>query len=140
GGSMFSPLTKASLGSASTRAKIYLRPACFVDRPHELEEACMRLSDTMLWFAAWHVSLRDGGAVQSAIVPVFELDDWIGAMPGALAEAARAKRASVQRPRGALELGERTVRLGEPQLMGILNVTPDSFSDGGKHVDAAAAA
>ncbi len=100
----------------------------------------MRLSDTMLWFAAWHVSLRDGGAVQSAIVPVFELDDWIGAMPGALAEAARAKRASVQRPRGALELGERTVRLGEPQLMGILNVTPDSFSDGGKHVDAAAAA
>src|SRR5271167_4957521 len=26
-----------------------------------------------------------------------------------------------------------------PQLMGILNVTPDSFSDGGRHFDAAAA-
>ncbi|HRE34225.1 MAG TPA: dihydropteroate synthase, partial [Sphingopyxis terrae] len=29
--------------------------------------------------------------------------------------------------------------LGEPQIMGILNVTPDSFSDGGKTVDEAAA-
>jgi dihydropteroate synthase len=38
-----------------------------------------------------------------------------------------------------LALGERTVRLNEPQIVGILNVTPDSFSDGGKHVDAAAA-
>src|ERR1700740_2908069 len=27
-----------------------------------------------------------------------------------------------------------------PQLMGILNVTPDSFSDGGRHFDPAAAA
>jgi dihydropteroate synthase len=29
---------------------------------------------------------------------------------------------------------------GRPQLMGILNVTPDSFSDGGEHVDSQAAA
>src|SRR3546814_16495799 len=61
-------------------------------------------------------------------------------MPGRLAEAATAQRAGVTRPRGNLQLGERTIRLGEPQLMGILNVTPDSFSDGGKHVDTAAAA
>src|SRR3546814_9918441 len=49
------------------------------------------------------------------------------------------QRAAIRRSRGALHLGERTVRLNEPQIMGILNVTPDSFSDGGKHVDAAAA-
>jgi len=34
-----------------------------------------------------------------------------------------------------LQLGERTIRLDQPQVMGILNVTPDSFSDGGKFLD-----
>ena len=137
---MFQPLTKPDLGKTWEDARVYLRPTCFVDRPHELDEHCLRIADTMVWFAAWHVSLRDDGAVKSAVVPVAELDGWIAAMPDRLAEAAKAQRAGVARPRGNLQLGERTVRLGEPQLMGLLNVTPDSFSDGGKHVDAAAAA
>lgn len=136
---MFVPLTKADLGAASTTAQIYCRPTCFVDRPHELDDNCLRIADTMVWFAAWHISLRDGASVKAAIVMVAEWGDWIAAMPDRLAEAATAQRAAVVRPRGALHLGERTVRLNEPQLMGILNVTPDSFSDGGKHVDAEAA-
>lgn len=137
---MFQPLTKPDLGSTWEDARVYLRPTCFVDRPHELSDDCLRIADTMVWFAAWHVSLRNDGAVKSAVVPVAELDGWIAVMPERLAEAATAQRAGVARPRGNLQLGERTVRLNEPQLMGILNVTPDSFSDGGKHVDAAAAA
>ena len=137
---MFQPLTKPDLGSTWEDARVYLRPTCFVERPHELSDDCLRIADTMVWFAAWHVSLRDDGAVKSVVVPVAELDGWIAAMPERLAEAAKSQRAGVARPRGNLQLGERTVRLGEPQLMGILNVTPDSFSDGGKHVDAAAAA
>ncbi len=38
-----------------------------------------------------------------------------------------------------LRLGSRTLNLDRPQVMGVLNVTPDSFSDGGKflQVDAA---
>ncbi len=35
---------------------------------------------------------------------------------------------------------DRVLDLSDPQVMGILNVTPDSFSDGGMHVDAASAA
>ena len=136
---MFQPLTKPDLGRASPDARIYCRPTSFVDRPHELDDYCLRVADTMVWFAAWHVSLRDGGAVKSAIVTVAEWADWVAAMPDPLAAMAAAQRAGVLRPRGALQLGERTVRLNEPQLMGILNVTPDSFSDGGKHVDSAAA-
>ena len=137
---MFQPLTKPDLGGASATAKIYCRPTCFVDRPHELDDNCLRIADTMVWFAAWHISLRDGASVKAAIVTVAEWADWIAAMPDGLAQAATAQRAGVVRPRGALQLGERIVRLNEPQLMGILNVTPDSFSDGGKHVDAVAAA
>lgn len=136
---MFQPLTKPELGRIRGDARLYCRPACFVDRPHELDDDCLRIADTMLWFAAWHVSLRDSGGVRSTIVPVREFDDWIAAMPEPLAEAAKAQRAAVARPRGMLRLGERVIRLGEPQLMGILNATPDSFSDGGKHVDVSAA-
>lgn len=136
---MFAPLTRLDLGAASPDAQIYCRPTCFVDRPHELADACLRVADTMVWFAAWHISLRDGGSVKSAIVMVPEWADWIAAMPDALAQAATAQRAGVLHPRGALLLGDRTVRLNEPQVMGILNVTPDSFSDGGTHGDQAAA-
>jgi len=34
-----------------------------------------------------------------------------------------------------MQLGGRTVRLDQPQVAGILNVTPDSFSDGGQFLD-----
>ncbi|MEX0430822.1 dihydropteroate synthase [Spiribacter insolitus] len=38
-----------------------------------------------------------------------------------------------------LDCGGRPLNLGRPQVMGILNVTPDSFSDGGRFVGAEAA-
>jgi dihydropteroate synthase len=38
-----------------------------------------------------------------------------------------------------LRCGERTLDLSSPQVMGVLNVTPDSFSDGGRYASAAAA-
>jgi dihydropteroate synthase len=43
-------------------------------------------------------------------------------------------------PRAALQMGERTIRLDQPQVMGIVNATPDSFSDGGQFADSAGAA
>jgi len=132
---MFTPLTKSDLARAPD-ARIYCRPICFVDRPHELDDACLRIADTLVWFAAWHISVRAGAAVKSAIVPVAEFADWTAAMPDALALQAQAQIAGVARPRCALALGARTVRLNDPQIMGVLNVTPDSFSDGGKHIDA----
>ncbi|MEF8792254.1 dihydropteroate synthase [Thiohalorhabdus sp.] len=39
-----------------------------------------------------------------------------------------------------LSFGERTLELDQPRIMGILNVTPDSFSDGGRFFDREAAA
>ena len=38
-----------------------------------------------------------------------------------------------------LDCGGRVLRLDRPRVMGIVNVTPDSFSDGGDHFDADAA-
>lgn len=36
-------------------------------------------------------------------------------------------------PQRILKCGQLSLDLSKPQIMGILNVTPDSFSDGGKH-------
>ena len=54
-----------------------------------------------------------------------------------LGEAERAIWARLTAPRPPLALGERTVRLDQPQVVGIVNVTPDSFSGGGKESEAA---
>lgn len=46
----------------------------------------------------------------------------------------------MHRPKFTLEIAGRKIRLGERTLvMGVLNVTPDSFSDGGLYVDARSA-
>ena len=42
-------------------------------------------------------------------------------------------------PPARLPCGSRVLDLSRPQVMGILNVTPDSFSDGGQHASLDAA-
>lgn len=137
---MFEPLTIEHLARAGDDARIYCRPTAPIDRPHEWEGRCFRLSDSLIWFSAWQLSLRGAdGPTRHAIVTADGVDAWLNAMPGALAENARAQMAAVGAPRAPLRLGERQIRLSEPQIVGILNATPDSFSDGGKHVDVDAA-
>lgn len=52
-----------------------------------------------------------------------------------LPEAVRDQFDNLQRVHAPLQCGARTIRLDQPQVMGILNVTPDSFSDGGHFMD-----
>jgi dihydropteroate synthase len=59
---------------------------------------------------------------------------------GRLGARAEALHAAIVAPRLPLRLGERVLRLDQPLVAGILNVTPDSFSDGGAHVGEPAAA
>jgi dihydropteroate synthase len=54
-------------------------------------------------------------------------------------DAGTSAAASAAAPPLTLRAGERTLRLGgRPWLMGILNATPDSFSDAGLHTTMAA--
>jgi dihydropteroate synthase len=82
----------------------------------------------MLWYAAYDVV--DAGHRRT--VPVADV--------AALGPRATALHARFTAPRPAWTVGERTLRFDQPQVAGILNVTPDSFSDGGKHGDGATAA
>ena len=48
---------------------------------------------------------------------------------------ARPADASARDENGAAHLLARLLALGRPAVMGVLNVTPDSFSDGGRFLD-----
>jgi dihydropteroate synthase len=61
--------------------------------------------------------------------------DALTALPDALAREGEAQWAALRQVHAPLQCGPRTIRLDQPQVMGILNVTPDSFSDGGKFLD-----
>ena len=109
---------------------LHLRPIQFVDTPIGLPEGSVaRLAGGMCWFAAYEVI--EGGARRT--IPVADVAT-LGAHAVGLHDAAT-------RARPPLVLGERTLRLDQPLVAGILNVTPDSFSDGARHLgDPAAAA
>ncbi|HEU0099152.1 MAG TPA: dihydropteroate synthase [Allosphingosinicella sp.] len=114
----------------------YLRPTAFVDAPFGHDGKVARLAGGMLWFAAVErVTMEGRRRISSELIPVERVED-------ALALGSEAERAwlNLTSPRAPLQLRERVVRLDQPQVAGILNVTPDSFSDGGRFDDGEAAA
>ncbi|QIK95700.1 dihydropteroate synthase [Sphingomonas sp. HDW15A] len=107
-----------------------IRPTGFVDSPFGLDGKVARLAGGLNWFAQCELIHPDGAR---ELVPVEGIESRLD---GSMA-------ADWQRlisPRGPLQLGERTIRLDQPQVMGIVNVTPDSFSDGGAYADSNEAA
>jgi dihydropteroate synthase len=108
---------------------LHLRPVQFVDTPvTHADGAVARLAGGLQWFAAYEV-IELGKRRTVAVAEIATLGD----------RAARL-HAAITAPRAPLRLGERTLRLDQPLVAGILNVTPDSFSDGGQHSDDPAAA
>jgi dihydropteroate synthase len=104
-------------------ARAYLRPIQFVDTPVGRDGEVARLGGGLLWFAAYElIAVKDGRRVLQVAVPVADLPDQLRGL---------AERISA--PRATLALGDRALRMDQPQVMGILNVTPDSFSDGEKY-------
>lgn len=125
----------AGLGRIPSGAEIYLRPTAFVDSPFGLDGRVMRLAGGLVWFSAIELIVVDGTRrMLTELVPVEWLGEAFAALPPRQRATAETTLARIVAPRPALVLGDRTVRLDQPQVMGILNVTPDSFSDGGAHV------
>ena len=111
-----------------------LRPTGFVDSPFGNDGKVARLAGGLNWFSAVELirvegHRRTGTELLSVENIESRFDDDMAGQWRALTS-----------PRPALKLGERTVRLDQPQVMGIINATPDSFSDGGSFADASAAA
>ncbi|MDB5699096.1 MAG: folP, partial [Alphaproteobacteria bacterium] len=108
------------------------------DAPFGLDGKVARLAGGLLWFSQVEAIVA-GGEGTSDLVSVAAIDRFIDGLGADQRSAAAAAWASIVAPRAPLKLGERVVRLDQPQVVGIVNVTPDSFSDGGRYSDAAAA-
>jgi len=97
----------------------------------ETSETLLRLAGGPLGFSHCEAIWRLGRYSRRAVLPLADLPGWAEKQaPGRGAEA----EAILQRlsaPRAALA----GLSLDRPRLMGILNVTPDSFSDGGDRAD-----
>ena len=107
-----------------------IRPTGFVDSPFGHDGKVARLAGGLNWFASVDLIHADG---TRELVPVERVEARFD-------EAMAASWARITAPRPPLTLGSRTIRLDQPQVMGIINATPDSFSDGGAYPDSRAAA
>ncbi|KQN25099.1 dihydropteroate synthase [Sphingomonas sp. Leaf33] len=124
-----------------TEARLYLRPEAPVDTPVGRDGTVARLAGGLLWFAAYElIAVVDHRRIAQASIPVSALPALIANLPPAQADRLRTLAAAISAPRAPIVLPGRTIRLEQPQVMGILNRTPDSFSDGGANADDAAAA
>lgn len=113
---------------------VYIHPLTLVPGPQAVEGEAVRLGGSMAYAREFALVVRSGREVLSRIVGTpEEIRAGIARLPTHLAEEARAMWASLAKIHPPLQLGNRTIRLDQPQVVGILNVTPDSFSDGGRH-------
>ena len=122
----------AEIARAGRTAQIYLRPTGFVDSPIGYDGQTLRLAGGLVWFGMVEaIAAGPGGRFATALVPVERIEDFVDSLPEPQSTSAKRQLARLVAHRTPLTLGERIVRLDQPQVMGILNVTPDSFSDGG---------
>lgn len=120
----------------SPDARLYLRPERFIDSPVGRDGTFARLAGGMLFHSGYELIVAEAGVrVTSIPVDVADLDAVLETMSDAQAARLREQVTRLAAPRPAMTLGDRVLRFDQPQVMGILNVTPDSFSDGGRLQD-----
>jgi len=111
-----------------------IRPTGFVDSPFGNDGKVERLAGGLNWFGLVELIEVDGTKrVSSELVAVDGIESRFD-------DQLASDWARIVSSRPALQMGERTIRLDQPQVMGIINATPDSFSDGGSYADAPSAA
>jgi dihydropteroate synthase len=104
--------------------KTYLIPTALVSTPVNFDGQVARLAGGMTFFSAYEIVIVTDGHRTSRLVPLDRFQPT---------DSEAVLHATITSPRAPLTMGERIIRLDQPQVMGILNMTPDSFSDGGKY-------
>ncbi|WP_420382978.1 dihydropteroate synthase [Novosphingobium sp.] len=110
---------------------VYLRPIALAQSPQSEDGAAIRLGGTLVWASRFALIRRkDGRIVSRARLGARDVPGAIAALP-----EAQEQWADLARVHAPIVCGTRTLRIDQPLVMGVLNVTPDSFSDGGKFLD-----
>ena len=116
--------------------KLYIRPIALAESPQSEEGEAVRLGGAMVWASRFAVIVRENDRIVSRErVSVAAMAEVMASLPADLGADAEEQWANLRKVHKPLQCGPRTIRLDQPQVMGILNVTPDSFSDGGQFLD-----
>ena len=111
--------------------QIYIRPVGFVPGPQHEEGKVIRLAGGMVYAQRFAVVLRqDGKFTRRWVCDTDTIGEVLAGLPASVSDEAQAQLTNLTLKHPPLNLGARVIRLDQPQVMGILNVTPDSFSDG----------
>ena len=116
--------------------KLYIRPIGMAESPQSEEGGAIRIAGGLAYAVRFALIVREG--VRIVLRRRFSADEAgavLGALPDTLAAEGAVQWANLQAVHAPLTCGARLLRFDQPQVMGILNVTPDSFSDGGKFLD-----
>jgi dihydropteroate synthase len=108
--------------------QFYVRPIALAESPQSEEGEAIRLAGGLVYAGRFAlIERRDGKVLSYRRLSVPEMAD--------LPDDAQAQWDALRQPHAPLQCGARIIRLDQPQVLGILNVTPDSFSDGGQFLD-----
>ena len=136
GANLLMDMAKSELpATVPETASCYLRPLGLFRRGGgESDGEFSRLFGGPQRIGAWEITIRNGATIRRAIATAPALNAWCERQP----EAVKTRVALL-----VDRLASRAHVIGRtdaaPVLMGIVNVTPDSFSDGGRHEDPEAA-
>ncbi|MFK7841488.1 MAG: dihydropteroate synthase [Sphingorhabdus sp.] len=122
------------LEACGADARLYLKPVGLVDSPQWHDDKNQRLNNSLTWFSQVEYLIVEAGKSNlRGLVNITQWPEWSNALPEPLAVRAASQFANLTRQHAELKCGDRIIRFDQPHVMGILNITPDSFSDGGKH-------
>lgn len=115
-------------------ARLYLRPIQFIDTPIGRDGEVARLAGGLQWFAAYElIAVAAGQQTIRHVIPVSALNGVVTRLADVQGARVAELAARISAPRPPVRAGERVLRFDQPHVMAILNLTPDSFSDGGRH-------
>ncbi len=115
---------------------LYLRPIALSESPQSEDGEAVRLASGLTYASRFALITRANGKITRNIrLSVPEIPAAMEKLPADLQAESHAQWAGLRAIHAPLQCGPRLIRLDQPSIMGILNVTPDSFSDGGKFLD-----
>lgn len=137
------PAPKSAAGSLASFApwageggvRVYLRPVGLLPIAAWSAGAAVPLAGGRFSFSTAELIVRQGARIERAFAPLTEIMAWGWERGTTVAQSLDKRLGALTRgraPFGGLDLGR-------PRIMAIVNVTPDSFSDGGDFFDAGAA-
>ena len=100
--------------------QVYIRPVGTTPGPQSEHGDAVRLAGGMVYAHRFAVIVRDGAKVTDRwLASPATIDEVLGDLPDSLAAEAERQWSALRFAHPALQLGERTVHLDQPQVMGM---------------------